>query len=67
MISDEDRAHMHNIAYGGMMRSITPEDVAEKLVSSGYARLTTAGTLLLTESGHMVLGKPSGFVEMGKK
>lgn len=67
MLSDEDKSHMWNLGYGGMMRAVTPDDVAERLTSQGRARPTTGGGLVLTEAGYMALGKPGKFVEMGKK
>ncbi len=57
-ISDEDKSHMHNIGYGGIMRTITPDDVAEKLIASGHVRIA-AGGLMLTELGYKSLGKPT--------
>lgn len=63
----EDLPHLHNIGYGGILRSATPEDVTERLVMQGHARITTGGTLMLTEAGYKILGRPSCFIEMGKR
>lgn len=66
-ISLEDMPHLQNIGYGGLMRSVTPDDVAERFMSQGHARMTTAGTLVLTEAGYKALGVPVGFIEIGRK
>lgn len=67
MLSPEDLTHMQNIGYGGLLRTVTPDDVAERLISQGYARPTAAGTLLLTGEGYKAIDKVPGFIEIGKK
>jgi hypothetical protein len=65
-ISPEDKSHMYNIAYGGMMRPATPDDVAERLIAAGHVRACTGG-LILTDAGHVALGKSTNYIEIGKK
>ena len=46
--------HLHNLAYGGLLRSKTPDDVAEKLIQDGYARRAVGG-LVATDAAHQML------------
>lgn len=46
--------HIKNIAYGGLLRTITPDDVADKLVQDGYARRAIGG-LVATDTAHQFL------------
>jgi hypothetical protein len=50
----EQLAHLHNLAYGGLGRARTPDDVAEELVKNGYAK-HAAGGLMATDIAHRVL------------
>lgn len=55
-LSDEEMAHLHNIAFGGLMRTTTPSHIEESLVKSGYARKAVGG-LMPTEATHKLLSK----------
>lgn len=51
--------HVENIAYGGLMRTVTPDDVAEKLTQMGLAARKVGG-LVATDHAHRSL------LEMGR-
>jgi len=55
-LSAEEAAHLHNIAYGGLMRTVTPEHISETLLKQGYIRNAVGGTVA-TDAGHRLLAK----------
>lgn len=46
--------HLTNLCFGGLMRTKTPDDVAEKLIQQGYARHAVGG-LVATDAAHQLL------------
>lgn len=46
--------HIHNLAYGGLQRTQTPDDVADQLIKDGLAR-RAAGGLVATDAAHALL------------
>jgi hypothetical protein len=55
-LSDEEMANLHNIVFGGLMRTITPSHIEERLLQSGYARKAVGG-LMPTDAAHKLLRK----------
>ncbi|MES1986878.1 MAG: hypothetical protein V4440_02405 [Pseudomonadota bacterium] len=55
-LNEEEKMHLENITFGGLMRTITPSRIEEKLLQSGYARKTVGG-LMPTETAHKLLSK----------
>jgi len=53
-LSEEHVAHLQNLVSGGLMRTITPDDVAQHFLQTGYARQATGG-LMATDAGHKAL------------
>lgn len=53
-LEPEEIAHLQNLATGGLLRTITPEHVAEKFIKLGYAR-KAAGGLVATDGAHKLL------------
>lgn len=59
-VKPEHKPHLLNLAFGGLLRTVTPDDVAEHLVNTGYAQHATGG-LIATEKAHRML------IEQGHK
>lgn len=50
----EHLPHLENLAYGGLIRSKMPEDIADHFLKYGYAR-NVAGGLVATDLAQRVL------------
>lgn len=55
-LSDEEKTHLENVTFGGLMRTITPSHIEEILLQSGYARKAVGG-LMPTEAAYKLLSK----------
>lgn len=55
-LEKEHIEHLDNIAFGGLMRTITPDDVAAKLIEQGHIRKGVGG-YMATKTGYEALGK----------
>lgn len=44
-LSDEEMMHLQNITFGGLMRTVIPSHVEEKLLFHGYIRKAVGGLL----------------------
>lgn len=53
-LSDEEIKHLQNITFGGLMRTIVPSHVEEKLLAHGFIRRVTGG-LLPTHVAHQAI------------
>lgn len=53
-VKPEHVSHVTNIAYGGLLKTVTPEDVTEDLIKSGYVRKAVGG-LVATDTAHQYL------------
>lgn len=53
-MKEEHVPHLLNLSYGGLMRSKTPDDVADQLIHDGYARRAVGG-LMATDAAHQLL------------
>lgn len=53
-MKDDHIPHLYNLAYGGLMRTKTPDDVADQLIKDGYARKAVGG-LVATDAAHQFL------------
>lgn len=51
MINEDSADHLDNIINGGLMRKITPDDIASQFLDSGYIRRATGG-YVPTKEGH---------------
>lgn len=50
-LTDEEIGHLQNITFGGLMRTVIPSHIEEKLLLHGYARRAVGG-LMPTDHGH---------------
>lgn len=55
-LTDKEKAHLENITFAGLMRTVTPLQVSEKLIRLGYARKAVGG-LMPTKAAHELLSK----------
>lgn len=53
-LDDANFGHLVNLAHGGLMRAVTPDDAADDLIKNGYARKTVGG-LVATDAAHQLL------------
>lgn len=53
-MNEEYLPHIQNLAFGGLMRTVTPDDVADDLIKNGYARKAVGG-LVATDAAHQLL------------
>lgn len=53
-LSHEHAAHLQNLAGNGLLRKVTPDDVANHFLLAGYARKAVGG-LMITDAGHKAL------------
>lgn len=54
MSNEEDIDHLTNIAYGSLMKTVTPEHIENKFLENGYIKRVVGG-LVITETGHKAL------------
>lgn len=47
--------HIANLAYGGLMRTKTPDDVAEELIKNGHAKMTPGGLVATDEAQRLLV------------
>jgi len=53
-LNEEHLRHLTNIVEGGLLRKITPPEIAQELIKNGYAR-NAVGGLMPTEHGYKTL------------
>lgn len=56
-LEPEEIAHLQNLATGGLMRTITPEHVAEKFIKLGYAKKAVGGLVATDGAQKLLFGK----------
>lgn len=54
MMNEDHIPHLQNLCYGGLMRAVTPTEVADELIQKGYARKAIGG-LMATDAAHQLL------------
>lgn len=53
-LSSEHAEHLQNLVENGLLRKVTPPDIAEHFLQAGYARKAVGG-LMATDAGHRAL------------
>lgn len=53
-LKPEHLPHLANLAFGGLIRTKTPDDIAEHLIKNGYAKKVMGG-LVATDTAQQVL------------
>lgn len=48
-------SHIENLAYGGLDRTVTPDDVAEHLIKQGLAKHVVGGLIATPAAQQMLL------------
>lgn len=57
-LTDEHILHLDNIANGGLLRKVIPENVEKHLLKHGFIQ-KVAGGLMATHSGYKILSERS--------
>lgn len=56
-LKPEHISHLENLVFGGLMRSKTPDDIAEHFVQNGYARKTFGGLVATGAAQKLLIQK----------